>query len=125
MMRGGFNRLPLQKQFRAPMGTVVAFACVMTFVLWRSRLDGIAWISIGAFFASLTYLLWFVQFHVIRPVRQISAYAQKVSESDLADLSSAELHFSPADQKSGNELQRMTVALKRLLRSLKVQRERR
>jgi HAMP domain-containing protein len=122
MMPGGFERQPLQTQFRVPMGVVLALGCIMALVLWRSRLDGMAWITIGAFFASLAYLLWFVQAHLIRPVRQISVYAQKVSESDIADLNSAELHFSLADQKSGNELQRMTVALKRLLRSLKVQR---
>ena len=125
MMAGGFQRQPLQTQFRAPMGVVLALGCLTTFVLWRCRLEGAAWISIGALYASLAYLLWFVQARLIHPLRQLSVYAQKISESDLADLSTADLQFSQADQKSGNELHRMTVALKRLLRSLKIQRDRR
>ena len=125
MMDGGFQRQPLHAQFRAPMGVVLALGGVTAFVLWQSRLEGIAWISIGAFYASLAYLLWFVQVRLIKPFRQISVYAQKVSESDLANLSTADLQFSQADQKSGNEFHRMTVALKRLLRSLKIQRDRR
>lgn len=122
MMAGRFVRLPLQAQFCSLVGLVALLACVVAFLLWNSKLGGLAWVSIGTFFASLAGLLWFVQLQLIRPVREISAYAQQVSESDLADLKSADLRFTRVDDSSRNEIQRLNVALKRLLRSLKVQR---
>ena len=121
-MQGRFKSLPLQVQFRALLAVVVPLGCIAAFMLWQRSLDGFVWISISAFYASLAGLLWFVQVQLIRPVRQISLYAQQVSASDLADLRSADLHFTHGDQAAGNELQSITVALKRLLRSLKVQR---
>ena len=124
-MSGRFVRLSLQTQFWVLMGFVALLGSIMAFLLWRSRLDDLAWFGVGTFLASLVGLLWFVQVQLIWPVRRISVYALQVSESDLADLRSADLRFTRGDQTSGNEIQRMNVALKRLLRSLKVQRENR
>lgn len=124
-MSGRFARLPLQAQFCWISGSVAVVGTAMALVLWGNHLDRTAWLSVGCFFASLASLLWFVQVRLIRPVREISLYAERVSESDLAELHSADLRFPGGDTTSANEIQRMNVALRRLLRSLKLQRERR
>jgi HAMP domain-containing protein len=84
---------------------------------------GTAWVSVVAFIASLLGLLVFVRRQVIAPINQLSAYAGQASEGDIADLKSVNLKFSENDESSRNEVHRMNVALKRLLRSLKVQRK--
>lgn len=84
-------------------------------------LGAVAWVGIAAFLAALSALLWFVQSAVIAPVRRLSRSAGKASESDIADIRTASLRFTPADETSRNEVQCLGVAIKRLLRSLKVQ----
>lgn len=84
---------------------------------------GTAWVSVAAFIASLVGLLWFVRSQVIRPINQLSGYASQASESDIANMKGLDLRFTEADETSRNEVQRMSVALKRLLRSLKLQRK--
>jgi HAMP domain-containing protein len=82
-----------------------------------------AWGGIAAFVASILALLWFVRRAMISPLRQLSDYATRTSESDVADIDAQSLRISEADEESRNEVHRMTVAIKRLLRSLKVQRK--
>ena len=81
-----------------------------------------AWLSIGGFIASLGGLLWFVRRAVIAPVQRLSAFASQASESDVEDIKGRNLRFTEAEETSRNEVHRLGVAVKRLLRSLKVQR---
>ena len=47
-MSARFVRLSLQTQFCVLMGFVALLGGIMAFLLWRSRLDDLAWIGVGA-----------------------------------------------------------------------------
>jgi len=82
---------------------------------------GVGSAGIAAFLASLALLLWFVQSAIIDPIRQLSNSTSQASEADIVEIQAASLRFTQADESSRNEIQRLGVAVKRLLRSLKVQ----
>ena len=79
----------------------------------------VAWVGIGAFVASVVAFLWFVQSVVIAPVQRLSRAAAHLSESDIADIHPTALRFT--HEGSRNDIHRLDLAVKRLLRSLKVQ----
>jgi len=85
-------------------------------------LGPVAWFSIGGFVASLACMLWFIRRAIIAPLRRLSTYASRASEADIAEIKGASLRFTAAEETSRNEVHRLSVAVKRMLRSLKVQR---
>ena len=85
-----------------------------------AAIGGLAWLGVGIFMVSLAVMLWFVQRAVIAPVRRLSRSAAQASEADIADIRPADLRLT--QDGSRNDVHRLDLAIKRLLRSLVVQR---
>ena len=86
-----------------------------------SAIGGVAWLGVGLFMALFATMLWFVQRLVIAPVQRLSRSAAQASEADIADIRPADLRLT--HDGSRNDIHRLDVAIKRLLRSLVVQRK--
>lgn len=86
-----------------------------------SAIGGVAWLAVGLFMALFATMLWFVQRLVIAPVQRLSRSAAQASEADIADIRPADLRLT--QDGSRNDIHLLDVAIKRLLRSLVVQRK--
>ena len=76
--------------------------------------------ALVAFLLAIAAAVWFVGHEFIAPIQRFCRRAERVSEADVANINAEALRFN--DKVSNDELHRLDVAIKRLLRSIRIQR---
>lgn len=74
----------------------------------------------AALVVAMAVTAWFVGREVIAPIQRLCRRAERVSEADVANINAEALRFT--DRTSSIDLHRLDMAIKRLLRSIRIQR---
>jgi HAMP domain-containing protein len=113
-------------QFHTLVLATVAFGVIASYLLLIDATSSgtlamgtATWVAIGVFVSALLGCLWFVQRAVLTPMGRLATEAMLASETDPADLYPAALVIR--ETESRNEIHRLDVAIKRLLRSVRLQ----
>ena len=87
-----------------------------------SMLGAAGWTALGLLALLITGFLWFVKRRVLGPIGAMSQAAAQASMTDVSDLRAADwdIHGGPRDSR--NEIHALAAAVKRLLRSVQMQR---
>jgi len=80
---------------------------------WQVTRDVLGPVQVGLLVSAFLVAVVFIQFAVVRPIRRVTAAAERISVGQSADLGSARLK-----RTSGNEMHQLILATERLRASL-------